>query len=257
MIQYSTNLTDKQWQVIEKIINTQERKRKHSLRNIMNAILYLLKTGCQWRMIPKDFAPWESVYYYYSKCKNEGIIEVLLDKLCSKVRIMADRKESPSLGIIDSRSVKTSHHVDSDRGLDGNKKIKGRKQHIIVDTQGNLMAIAVHEANVHNCKGALKVIKNLSFKFPRLAQILADGGYRGNLADWLLDKYGWELEVVLRPDECPSKFKVLPKRWIVERSFAWLENFRRLTIDYEYHAETAEAMVQLAFCKIMLNKFIG
>ena len=189
--------------------------------------------------------------------EEEGIIEELLDKLRSKVRVMAGRKESPSLGIIDSRSVKTSHHVDSDRGLDGNKKIKGRKQHIIVDTQGNLMAIAVHEANVHDSKGAPKVIENLSFKFPRLAKILADGGYRGNLADWLLDKFGWELEVVLRPDECPSKFKVLPKRWIVERSFAWLENFRRLTIDYEYHADTAETMVQLAFCKIMLNKFVG
>ena len=189
--------------------------------------------------------------------EERGIIEELLDKLRSKVRIMAGRKESPSLGIIDSRSVKTSHHVDSDRGLDGNKKIKGRKQHIIVDTQGNLMAIAVHEANVHDSKGAPKVIENLSFKFPRLAKILADGGYRGNLADWLLDKFGWELEVVLRPDECPSKFKVLPKRWIVERSFAWLENFRRLIIDYEYHADTAETMVQLAFCKIMLNKFVG
>ena len=165
MIQYSTNLTDKQWQSYRKNHYTQERKRKHSLRNIMNAILYLLKTGCQWRMIPKDFAPWESVYYYFCKWKNEGIIEELLDKLRSKVRIMAGCKESPSLGIIDSRSVKTSHHVDSDRGLDGNKKIKGRKQHIIVDTQGNLMAIAVHEANVHYSKGA-KVIENLSFKFP-------------------------------------------------------------------------------------------
>ena len=165
---------------------------------------------------------------------------------------MAGRKESPSLGIIDSRSVKTSHHVDSDRGLDGNKKIKGRKQHIIVDTQGNLMAIAVHEANVHDSKGAPKVIENLSFKFPRLAKILADGGYRGNLADWLLDKFGWELEVVLRPDECPSKFKVLPKRWIVERSFAWLENFRRLTIDYEYHADTAELWFNLRSVKSCL-----
>ena len=180
-----------------------------------------------------------------------------LDKLRSRVRIMAGRKESPSLGIIVSRSVKTSHHVDSDRGLDGNKKIKGRKQHIIVDTQGNLLAIAVHEANVHDSKGAPEVIKNLAYKFPRLAKILADGGYRGNLVDWILDKFGWELEVVLRPDECPSKFKVLPKRWIVERFFAWLENFRRLTIDYEYCADTAQAMVQLAFCKIMLNKFIG
>ncbi|WP_290392472.1 transposase, partial [uncultured Bacteroides sp.] len=101
-----------------------------------------------------------------------------------------------------------------------------------------------------------KVIERLSYKFPRLAKILADGGYRGILADWVFDKFKWELEVVLRPDECPSKFKVIPKRWIVERAFAWLENFRRLTIDYEFHADTAEAMVQLAFCKIMLNKII-
>ena len=103
------------------------------------------------------------------------------------------------------------YHVDSDRGLDGNKKIKGQKQHIIVDTQGNLMAIAVHEANVHDSKGAPEVIKHLSYKFPRLAKILADGGYRGNLADGILDKFGWELEVALRPDKCPSKFKVLPR----------------------------------------------
>ena len=203
MIQYSAKLTDKQWQVIEKIINTQERKLKHFFRNIMNAILYLLKTGCQWCMIPKDFAPCESVYYF------------------------------------------------------SNKKIKGRKQHIIVDTQRNLMAIAVHEANVHDSEGAPEVIKNLAYKFPRLAKTLADSGYRGNLADWILDKFGWELEVVLRPDECPSKFKVLPKRWIVERFFAWLESFSMLTIDYEYNADTAVAMVQLAFCKIMLNKYIG
>jgi len=172
------------------------------------------------------------------------------------VRIQSGRNESPSMGIIDSRSVKTSHHVDSVRGLDGNKKIKGRKQHIIVDSQGYLMSVAVHEANVHDSKGAPKVIERLSYKFPRLAKILADGGYRGSLADWVFDKFKWELEVVLRPDECPSKFKVIPKRWIVERAFAWLENFRRLTIDYEFHADTVETMVQLAFCKIMLDKII-
>lgn len=255
MEQYSTNLTDKQWQVIEKIICPQDRKRKYPLRNILNAVLYLLKTGCQWRMIPKDFAPWQSVYYYFCKWKNEGIMEELLDKLRSLVRMICGRNESPGMGIIDSRSVKTSHHADAVRGLDGNKKIKGRKQHVVVDTQGYLMAVSVHEANIHDSKGAPKVIEKLSCKFPRLTKILADGGYRGNLADWVLDKYGWELEVVLRPNECPSKFKVIPKRWIVERTFAWLENFRRLTIDYEFHAGTAEAMVQLAFCKILLNKF--
>lgn len=158
----------------------------------MNAILYLLKTGCQWHMILKDFAPWESVYYYFSKWKNEGIIEELLDNIRSQVSTMSGREKSPSLGIIDSRSVKTSHQVDYDRGLDGNNKVKGRKQHIVVDNQGNLMAIAVHKANVHDSKGAPEVIEKLSYKFPRLAKILADGGYRGNLADWVFDKFGWE-----------------------------------------------------------------
>ena len=195
----------------------------------MNAILYINKTGCQWRMLPSHFAPWQTVYYYFRKWKLEGII--------------------------DSRSIKTSHHVDSDRGIDGNKKVKGRKEHIVVDTLGIPMAVTVHEANLHDSKGAPKVIEKLEHKFPRLRKILADGGYQGTLGDWVAKKFGWVVEVVLRPDECPSKFQVLPKRWIVERTFSWLENFRRLTIDYEFLAETAEAMVQLACVQIMLNKY--
>lgn len=132
------------------------------------------------------------------------------------------------MGIIDSRNVKTSHHVDSVRGLDGNKKIKGRKQHIIVDSQGYLMSVAVHEANVHDSKGAPKVIERLSYKFPRLAKILARMvAIEEALQIGYLTNSKWELEVVLRPDECPSKFKVIPKRWIVERAFAWLENFQK------------------------------
>ena len=122
--------------------------------------------------------------------------------------------------------------MDSDRGTDGNKKVKGRKEHIVVDTLGIPMAVAVHEANLHDSKDAPKVIEKLEHKFPRLRKILADGGYRGSLGDWVARKFGWVVEVVLRPDECPSKFQVLPKRWIVERTFSWLENYRRLTIDY-------------------------
>ena len=117
--------------------------------------------------------------------------------------------------------------------------------------RGLPLAVAVHEANLHDSKGAPKVIERLAHKFPRLVKILANGGYQGDLADWMKKKFGWTLEVVLRPDECPSKFQVLPKRWIVERSFAWLDNFRRLTIDYEYLPDTAEAMVQPAFSKII------
>lgn len=253
---YPTNLTDNQWQVIEKIINAQERKRKHSLRVIMDAILYIIRTGCQWRMLPKDFAPWQTVYYYFRKWKFEGVIEYIMDTLYALSRKAAGRKDSPSLGIIDSRSVKTSHHADpSCKGTDGNKKIKGRKEHIVVDTLGLPMSVAVYEANLHDSKGAPKVIQKLKYKFPRLTKILADGGYQGSHGDWVTERFGWVVEVVLRPDECPTKFQVLPKRWIVERSFSWLENFRRLTIDYEFLADTAEAMVQLAFSVIMFNKF--
>ena len=251
-----TDLIEKQWQVIKKILETQARRRKHSLREIMNAILYINKTGCQWRMLPIDFAPWQTVYYYFRKWKLEGVFEEVMDTSHSFIRKQAGRQESPSLGIMDFRSMKTSHHVDSDRGMYGNKKIKGRKEHIIVDTLGLPLAVAIHEANLHGSKGASQAIEKLAYKFLRLVKILADGDYRGGLTDWVKKKFGWTLEVVVRPDECPSKFQVLPKRWIVERSFSWLENFRRLTIDYEFFAETAEAMVQLAFIQIMLNKFI-
>ncbi len=255
MKKYPTNLTENQWQVIKNIVEPQERKRKYSLRSIMDAIMYIVKTGCQWRMIPKDFAPWELVYYYFRKWKLEGVIEEVLDTLHSLARKKIGRCESPSMGIIDSRSVKTSHHVDKDRGIDGNKKIKGRKEHIVVDTLGLPMAVSIHEANVHDSKGAPQVIEKLEYKFPRLTKILADGGYKGSLGDWMLEKFGWTMEIVLRPDECPSKFAVLPKRWIVERSFSWLENYRRLTIDYEFKADSAEAMVQLAFISIIIKRF--
>ena len=132
---------------------------------------------------------------------------------------------------------------------------KRRKEYIVVDTLRLPMFVAVHEANLHDSKGAPKAIEKLEHKFPRLKKILADGGYQGTLGNWVAEKFSWVMEVVLRPDECPAKFQVLPKRWIVERSFSWLENFRRLTIDYEFLAETAESMVQLAFVQIMLNKF--
>lgn len=218
----------------------------------MDAILYIIKTGSQWRMLPRDFAPWQTVYYYFRKWKFEGVIEDMMETLHFLSRKAAGRDESPSLGIIDSRSVKTSHHADpSCKGIDGNKKVKGRKEHVVVDTLGLPLAVSVHGVAVHDSKGAVTVIERLDRRFPRLGRILADGG----LGDWVSDRFGWDLEVVLRPDDCPSRFHVLPKRRIVERSFAWLENFRRLSLDYEYLAETAEAIVQLAFSMIMLNKF--
>ena len=253
--EYPTNLTEKQWQILEKIVDPTNRKRKNPLREVMNAMLYLIKTGCQWRMLPKDFPPYNTVYYYFRKWKNEGVFEDIMDTLREKVRLSMGREDTPSLGILDSRSVKTSHHVDSDRGIDGNKKIKGRKQQTVVDVLGLPMAISIHEANIHDSVGAESVVKVMAGRFPRLKKILADGGYRGEtLSDTVKKTLGCELSIVLRPDESPKKFSVIPKRWIVERSFAWIENFRRVALDYEFFSESSLAMLQIAFSAIMLKK---
>ena len=193
---YPTNLTDKQWQVIEKILDSKNRKRKHSLREIFNAICYLLKTGCQWRMLPNDFAPWNTVYFYYSKWKNEGLIEELNEVLRNYIRKKAGKENSPSIGIIDSRSVKTTRLGGRDRGIDGGKKVKGRKQHIITDTMGLLLAVVVHAANIHDSQSAFTVIEELKYRFSRLRKIVADGGYRGDLVEKVKQAFGWTLQVV-------------------------------------------------------------
>ena len=252
---YPTNLTDNQWHILQKILEPKPRKRKYSLRDIMDCILYINKTGCQWRMIPQDFPPYNLVFYYFTKWKCEGVFEDLMDTLRERLRVALGREESPSVGIIDSRSTKTSQHVDKERGIDGNKKIKGRKDQVVTDTLGLPLAISVHQANIYDSRGAESVLKKLANKFPRLRKILADGGYRGDkLKEMARKTLGCQFEVVLRPDESPKKFNVIPLRWIVERSFAWLYNFRRIALDYEFYSESSEAMIHIAFSKIMLNK---
>ena len=215
------------------MLDPKERFRKYSLRSVFDGILYIVKTGVQWRMLPSDFAPWQTVYYYFSKWKNEGLLEE----------------------IIDSRSVRTSHHIDGQRGIDGNKKIKGRKEHIVVDTLGLPMSVRVHPANVHDSVGAEEVFESMRYKFPGLKRILADGGYRGEtVRNTVMRLLHCDLDVVLRSDKRTDRFVPMPKRWIVERTFSWLENFRRLTIDYEYRADTHEAMLYIAAIKLFLNK---
>lgn len=252
MENYSTNLTDNQWQVIKEILND-KRKRKHELKNIFNGIFYLTKTGCQWRMLPKEFAPWNTVYFYYSKWKNNGLIEEIHEVLRNMVRKEAGRDESPSAACIDSRSVKTSRSGGLCRGVDGGKKVKGRKQHIITDTMGLLLAVFVHAANIHDSKAAWDVIVQLRGRFVRLIKIFADGGYRGELVYLVKKGFGWVLDIVLRSDNAKD-FTVLPKRWVVERTFAWFESYRRLSKDYEYLTDTSETMIRLAMIKLMLNR---
>lgn len=252
MNHYPTNLTDSQWLFIDGILRN-KRKRKHSLREILNGIFYLLKTGCQWRMLPHCFPKWELVYYYFSKWKNDGTIELIHELLRDKVRKQAGKQESPSLACIDSQSVKTTRIGGNYRGIDGGKKIKGRKRHIITDSMGLLLAVVVHAANVHDSKGASDVIALLKYRFSRLVKIVADGGYRGELIEKTKTAYGWILDIVLRKDDSP-KFAVIPKRWVVERTFAWFESYRRLSKDFEYNTNTSEAMIQLAMIKLMLNR---
>ncbi len=251
---YPSNLTEKQWSFIESIIEpNKKRKRKHALKDIFNGILYVVKSGCQWRMLLADFAPWNTVYFYYRKWKLEGVIEQIHEFLRTLVRQKAGRHQSPSLGIIDSRSVKTSRQNAQERGYDGGKKVKGRKQHIIVDTLGLLLAVVVHSATIHDSQAAFSVIERLKHRFCRLKTILADGGYRGELAQNVKNAFGWIIQVVLRSDTT-KKFQVLPKRWIVERTFAWLEGFRRLSKDYEVITENSEHMIMMAMIRIMINK---
>jgi len=249
---YPTNLNDSQWSAILIILND-KRKRKHSLREIFNAIFYVLKTGCQWRMLPKDFPKWQLVYYYFNKWKLEGVIEEIHERIRDLTRKNAGRERSPSLGLIDSQSVKTTRSGGLCRGIDGGKKTKGRKRHIIVDTMGLLLAVVVHAANVHDSKGAPFVLSELRYRFSRLVKIIADGGYRGELVENTKRTFGWILEIVLRKDDS-TKFQVLPQRWIVERTFAWFESYRRLSKDFEFQTETSQAMIQLAMIKLMLNR---
>jgi len=246
---YPTNLTDKQWQVIEKILNSQKRKRKHSLRDIFNAILYLLKTGCQWRMLPLEYPQWE---YYYSRWKEDGTFEEINEILRNMLRKQKGKSLSPSVGLIDSQSVKTTRVGGEARGYDGGKKIKGRKRHIITDTNGWLLSVVVHAANEHDSQTGFEVMETLEYRFERMKKIYADGGYRGELGDEVKQKLGWDLEITLRSDK-KTEFNPLPKRWIIERTFSWLENFRRLAKDYEYTVSSSTAMIYLAFIALAIN----
>ena len=249
---YSTDLTDSQYSTIISILKD-ERKRKYSLREIFNGIFYMVKTGCQWRMIPKCFPKWELIYYYFTKWKNNGTIEMIHDVLRDKTRKEAGKEISPSLGLIDSQSVNTTRSGGLCRGVDGGKKVKGRKRHIITDTMGLLLTVVVHAANEHDSKAAFNVIKQLRGRFSRLVKIMADGGYRGELINNTKKAFGWVLEVVLRSDST-MKFEVIPKRWIVERTFSWFESYRRLSKDFEFKTDTSEAIIQLAMIKLMLNR---
>ena len=250
---YPTDLTDTQWQFIEKIVND-KRKRQHNLRVVWNAMLYLVKTGCQWRMLPKDYPHWSAVYYYFKKWKESGLFEDVLDKLNQRERKRHKKKEGPSVGIIDSQSVKTAHTCSQDVGYDAGKKIKGRKRHIVTDTLGCLILVLVHGADVQDRNGIKLVLPLLKQKFwVTIKAIIADGGYSGQpIVEWVKQQFGWVLQIIKR-DEA-AKFKALPKRWIVERTLAWISYSRRSSRDYEKLTDTSQTITQLSMIRIFINR---
>ena len=281
---YPSDLSDGEWPLLQPLLPPPKRRgrpRLHSPREILNAVFYVLKTGRQWRMLPREFPPWKTVFHYFWAWRIDGTWERMNRVMRRRLREHLGRDPEPSAGIVDSQSAKTTGVGGEQRGFDGGKKVRGRKRHILADTEGLVVEARVHSAKVPDQDGIKRLLEPARDRLPRLSYLWVDAGYRGRGREWAEEALGAEVEVVNRsPKPPPEKvlriwarewfkeghemdlsklpkrpaFEKLPRRWVAERTFAWISHRRRMGKDYERLCSTSEAFVYAAMTRLMVRR---